>query len=65
MAAHIFGVPVEEFLSASWGAIALTVGIVFAAASPLVRRAQRHLETTCGKMRARFGKAVAHERSRQ
>jgi len=40
MAAHIFGVPVEEFLSASWGAIALAVGIVFAAGSLLVRRAQ-------------------------
>ena len=65
MAAHIFGVPVEEFLSASWGAIALAIGIVFAAGSLLVRRAQRHLETTFGKMRARFGKAVAHERTRQ
>lgn len=65
MAAHIFGVPVEEFLSASWGAIALAIGIIFAAGSLLVRRALRHLETTLGKMRARFGNAVAHERPRQ
>jgi hypothetical protein len=65
MAAHIFGVPVEELLSASWGAIALAVGIGFAAASLLLRRALRHLETTGGKMRARFSKAVAHERTRQ
>ena len=62
MAAHVFVVPVEEFLSASWGAIALTVGIVFAAASLLISRALRQLERTGGKMRARVGQAVAHER---
>jgi hypothetical protein len=62
MAAHVFGVPVEEFLGDSWGAIALTVGIVFAAASLLISRALRQLERTGGKMRARVGQAVAHER---
>jgi hypothetical protein len=65
MGAHIFGVPVEEFLSASWGAIALTAGIVFAAVGLLVRRALRQLEAAGGKVRARVGKAVAPERPRQ
>jgi hypothetical protein len=65
MAAHIFGIPVEEFLSASWGAIALTLGVLFAAGGLMLRRGLRHLGTAGGRMRARVGKAVAHERPRQ
>jgi len=58
MVAHILGMPVEELLGTSWGVFALTVGIVFATAGLLLRRALRHLQATGRDMRAKVGRVT-------